>query len=214
MSISPRLASLLPADTAEAWSILASLLPAGAALYGGTGLAAHLYHRASRDLDFFFAEPADLTALAAELERHRPLAVETLRGDTLNALFGHTKVQFLDATDQRVLAPPTEAAGLAIASLPDILATKLKVLRDRPELRDYFDLMSIEQHTPYDALEGLGFYTARYGADSERTLPEIVRALGYFDDVVDDPGLPAERDAIVAYWRHRQPEIVAGLARR
>lgn len=214
MSLPPRLASLLPADTAEAWSILAPLLPAGAALYGDTGLAAHLHHRASRDLDFFLAEPADLSALASELDRHRPLAVETLREDTLNALFGRTKVQCLDATDQRVLAPPTEVAGLVVASLPDLLATKLKVLRDRPELRDYFDLMSIEWHTPYDALEGLGFYVARYGPAAEPTLLEIVRALGYFDDVVHDPGLPTGRDAIVAYWQHRQPEIVAALARR
>lgn len=212
--IPPELTPVLPADTAEAWLILASLVPRGAALYGGTGLAAHLQHRVSRDLDFFLAEPADLEVLAADLDRHRPFAIETLSADTLNGLFGRTKVQFLYAANQRVLAAPAHVGGLPVASMPDLLATKLKVLRDRPELRDYFDLMCIEQQTQYDILDGLGFYVARYGGMAERTLPELARALGYFDDVVDDPGLETGRDVIVDYWRRRQPQIVASLGRR
>lgn len=214
MKLPSELAGVLPGDAAEAWVVLAGLVPPGAVLYGGTGLAGHLHHRVSRDLDFFLTEAVDLRALAAKLDQHRPLAVQTLRDDTLNGVFGRTKVQFLDATDQHVLVPPIRIAGLNVASVPDLLATKVKVLRDRPELRDYFDLMCIEQRTSYDVLDGLGFYVARYGAGAEATLPDLVRALGYFDDVTDDPGLGAARSDIVAYWQRRQPEVAAALGRR
>jgi len=214
MTLPPQLAALLPADTAEAWVILADLVPASAALYGGTALAAHLHHRTSRDLDFFLDEPTDLNAIAAALELHRPLAIERLTSDTLNGLFGRTKVQFLDATGQHVLVPSTAIAGLAVASIPDLLATKLKVLLDRPALRDYVDLMRIEQDTAFSGVDGIGFYVARYGAVAEQTLPDLVRALGYFDDVVDEPGLGTSRDVVVDYWQRRQPAIIAALDRR
>jgi predicted nucleotidyltransferase component of viral defense system len=42
----------------------------------------------------------------------------------------------------------TKIAGLRVASLRDLAATKIKVIGDRGELRDYFDLMVIEQRTP------------------------------------------------------------------
>jgi len=38
-----------------------------------------------------------------------------------------------------------------------------------------------------------------------------VRALGYLDDVADDPGLPMYQRDIEAYWKQRQPEIIRSL---
>ena len=38
-----------------------------------------------------------------------------------------------------------------------------------------------------------------------------MRALGYLDDVADDPALPMDRTEIGDHWKRRQPEIVRSL---
>lgn len=126
-------------------------------------------------------------------------------------------MQFLWAQGQRVLEPPERVAGMAVGSLADIFATKLKVIGERGEMRDYFDVMRIEQHTGRRVEEGLQLYMARYGV--ERTHPSveaIVLGLGYFDDVADDPYLTELhgsdlRSEVIRYWTARQPEIIASL---
>jgi hypothetical protein len=45
--------AVLPPATERTWMALVGNLPGGAYLVGGTGIAAHLGHRVSRDLDFF-----------------------------------------------------------------------------------------------------------------------------------------------------------------
>ena len=41
----------------------------------------------------------------------------------------------------------------------------------------------------------------------------IVRGLGYLDDVQEDPGVPAGKAEVAAYWERRVPEIVRSLSR-
>jgi hypothetical protein len=55
----------------------------------------------------------------------------------------------LDAHDQIDLDEPQVHAGILVSSLPDVFAMKVKVIGDRGELRDYFDLRSCFefQHT-------------------------------------------------------------------
>ncbi len=48
---------------------------------------------------------------------------------TLNGMFDGTKVQFLDASSQQLLEPTTQFGGVRVASLADMLATKLKVIQ-------------------------------------------------------------------------------------
>jgi predicted nucleotidyltransferase component of viral defense system len=204
-------ADVLPTATARVWPVLAQVLPAGAALYGGTALAVRLRHRQSRDLDFFFDAPLDLVALSDTLGTLGAFAVETLREDTLNGYFESARVQFLASTGQRPLEPTTEIVGIPVASLRDLAATKLKVVGDRGELRDYFDLMIVEQRTTLRMEAVLGDYDARYQTDDVNTMLHLVRALGSFDDVADDPGLPERRSVIEGYWRARQPALVRAL---
>src|SRR5262249_40072056 len=124
------------------------------------------------------------------------------------------RIQVFDAHDQRLLEPPATVAGIRVAGIGDLLATTLKVVGDRGELRDYFDLKTIEELTAYRVEQGLALYVARYEPRvPESAIAPIVRALGYFGDVADDPGLPASRTDIEPYWRRRQPQIVAALAK-
>lgn len=57
--------------------------------------------------------------------------------------------------------------------------------------------------------EGLGLFVLKYKPRvPEQSLLNIVRALGYLDDLDDDPFLPMKRTDIEKYWRRRQPQIV------
>jgi hypothetical protein len=202
---------LLPASTVDAWAKVAAVAPDGSYLAGGTALAVHLLHRVSRDLDVFVAQDLDSDEVRRRLEQAGTLTITLQSSDTLNGVLDGTKVQFLRAT-QRQLDPASEVAGLPVAGVRDLMADKLKVVGDRGELRDYFDLMAIERAGVHRVEQGLAYYRERYGVGPDHvTLSHIVRGLGYLDDVNDDPGLPLGRDDIERYWRTRQPQIARNL---
>jgi hypothetical protein len=214
VALPAEVAAVLPEDTARNWEVIAPIVPEGAYLAGGTALAVHLRHRVSRDLDFFFQRPVNLDEVAAALQSRGPFAVSLRDTGTLNGVFSQTRVQFLSAENQHQLEPTTTVAGIDVAGLGDILAMKLKVIGDRGELRDYFDVMQVERQARRTAEEGLGLYMARYGVPPEHiTIRHIVAGLGYFDDVADDDALPVSRDEIVSYWRKRQPELIRNIGR-
>ena len=206
------LQAILPNETQEAWRRIAPVLPETAYLVGGTAVAVHLGHRPSRDLDFFTTTPFDPEALRAALSKVGDFEPTLLQPGTLNGLFEGAKIQVLDAHQQTVLGPPMVVAGIRIAGMRDLLATKVKVIGDRGELRDYFDLMTIEERTSLRFEDGLRFYLARYHPRvPESAVSHILRALGSFGDVADDPSLPLPRARIEQYWRHRQPQVVAAV---
>jgi hypothetical protein len=215
MTLPADLAQILPPQTARAWERIAPILPSGCRLAGGTALAVHLHHRRSRDLDFFYRDPnMDLAALERELAQVDRFAVSSRASGTLNGVLGGARVQFLDAHDQLDLAEPEMHAGIQICSLADVFAMKVKVIGDRGELRDYFDLKRIEEITGRGFEEGIGLYMTRYSVPQEHpSIEHIVEALGYLDDVDEDEMLPENRATVAAYWRRRQPEIIRGLAR-
>lgn len=218
MALPERIRRILPPDTAKTWSTLAPLVPEAAYLGGGTAIAVHLGHRVSRDLDFFYHHDAlNLDQIATTLAAAGRFAVTLRAPGTLNGVFSKTKVQFLHADEgapQHLLATPAKVEGLRIAALEDLIAMKLKVIGDRGELRDYYDLMAIEQQTGRTVEEGLSLFLARFApAYPQQALGHIVRGLGYFDDVEPDDLLPTARAEIVDYWTRRQPEIITSLSR-
>jgi hypothetical protein len=215
MTLPAEITRILPPETAWAWERIAPVLPPDCRLAGGTALAVHLHHRESRDLDFFYKDPAlDLVALERRLAQIGSFAVSARAPGTLNGLLRGAKLQFLDVHDQVDLDEPLPCAGILVSSLSDILAMKVKVIGDRGELRDYFDLKRIEEMTGRTVEEGIGLYMARYLIAPEHpSIGHIVEALGYLDDVDEDDMLPEDRATIAAYWQRRQPEISRGLAR-
>jgi hypothetical protein len=179
VALPERIRRVLPPDTARTWGTLASLVPEAAYLGGGTAIAVHLGHRVSGDLDFFYHHAAlDLDQIADALAAAGRFAVTLRAPGTLNGLFSKTKVQFLHADEgapQHLLAPPATVEGLRIATLEDLLAMKLKVVGDRGELRDYFDLMAIEQRAGRTVEEGLSLFLARFApAYPQQALGHIV----------------------------------------
>jgi hypothetical protein len=172
----------------------------------------------SRDLDFFLREPIDLWGFTDLLGVRGSVLVQQLDREpgrqTLNVLFNSTRLQFLEASSVALLEPLVPVAGLEVAGLGDLLAMKLKVICDRGELRDYHDLLAIEQQGHRRVEEGIALALGKYRPRAAPAfLQAIVRGLGYLDDVEEDPGVPVTKEEIAAYWKQRVPEIVRSLSR-
>jgi hypothetical protein len=208
----------LPNGVAAALKKLRPVLPGGLYLAGGSAVAMRLGHRTSQDLDFFFHGSAvdidQLEAMLVELG-----SVVEFRGPgTLRALVDATKVAFFQADllgTQRQLEAPELLADVLVAGMKDLMAMKLKVLAERGELRDYYDVKCIDEHGAVSLEDGVALFLERYGLDrASDALPHLVRALGYLDDVDEDDSLPMSRAQLAAWWRVRQVELVRNLGTR
>jgi hypothetical protein len=218
MSLPDELVAILAEGTARTWLSIRGVVPAGAYLGGDTAIAVHLRHRVSRDLDFFLRARVDLEHLIQVLDGRGRLVVQQLQAEpghqTLNVLLDATRLQFLEASSVRVLEPLQPVAGVPVAGLGDLLAMKLKVICDRGELRDYFDLLAIEREGHRRVEEGIALALEKYRPKAGSAFVQaIIRGLGYLDDVQEDPGIPLGKAEVAAYWERRVPEIVRSLSR-
>lgn len=211
--LSPRLHTL-PSSQRELWSELAAT-PPEFVLYGGTALALRLGHRTSEDFDFFSNQGFQ----PDELERRTPfLGGSTRLQSSPNTLVsqvdrkGPVKVSFFGGlTIRRVEDPETvEGPGFLVASLLDLAATKVKVVQDRAEAKDYIDLSRLLEEG-VDLARALGAALAVYGSSFNPLLS--LKALSYFADG-DLSSLPFGirsrlGDAVRKVDPNRLPEIQA-----
>ncbi len=183
MMLRPRL-DILPPPQLALLPDLGKEIPDGFILYGGTALALRLGHRNSEDFDFF----SNASFLPADLERQ----VSFLQGaqrlqsspNTLVSLVergGPVKVSFFGGLGlKRVGDPePSEENAVLIASLLDLAATKVKVVQDRAEAKDYLDLSRLLEEG-IDLAQALGAAQAVYGPVFNPLLS--LKALCYFSD--------------------------------
>ncbi len=137
---------ILPAEQRRLWDALGQV-PEGMVLYGGTALALQLGHRLSVDFDFFTNKPIDTEEL---LKLPMLEGCEVLMVDE-NSLTANTKgpeavkmsffsVPDIGKTDEPLIA---EGTKLRVAPLLDLAATKVKVIQDRAEPKDYIDLYEL-----------------------------------------------------------------------
>lgn len=206
----------LPPAVARAWALLAPHLPDGLYLAGGTATAIHLHHRRSNDLDFFFhGNEVDLDGLQEELSK-LGAAVDLRSPGTLRVYIGPTKVEFFHADEARaqpVLVPPTEIADVQVADIRDLMAMKLKVLYERGELRDYYDVKEIEERKGVSIEEGVALFRERYGLDrASPAIRQLIVAMGHLDDGDEDESLPMTKGELQAWWRKRQAKVIWNLS--
>lgn len=167
----------------ELWPRLAPMPGLNYVFYGSTAVALHLGHRVSVDFDFFRSEPLDKQELFDKLPF---LAKATTIQEEANTLVvsvamsaGPVKVSFFGAINiGRVNSPlQTDDSVLLVASLDDLMATKLKAILDRAEAKDYRDISEmLASGVSLD--KGLGAFSGMFKKDP--ALP--LRALGYFKD--------------------------------
>jgi len=129
--------NVLPAAQKNLWPQLGPAARLGFTLYGGTAIALRLGHRNSVDFDFFTEKPLDREALKAALpfleqattlqDRNHSWVVLVPSG---NAQREHVKLSFFGTIDFGRVGEPdfTDDAVLQVASLDDLMATKVKVV--------------------------------------------------------------------------------------
>jgi len=183
----PRL-DVLPPEQRRLWPELAPTVDLGFVLYGGTAIALRLGHRTSVDFDFFSEEPLQRSGLRSALPfigRSRVLQDEADAWTMLvPAAAGggpEVKVSFFGGIGfGRVGEPERTTDGVLVAaSLDDLLATKVKVVLQRAESKDYRDVACILK-SGADLSRGLAGASALYGDTFQPS--ESLRALVYFED--------------------------------
>jgi hypothetical protein len=207
---------VLSQDTRTAWTEIRPYLPRGTYLAGGTGIAVHLKHRVSNDLDFFTDVPLDVDELNEALVRS-PLMVQVTRATSkLGSLAGvlrSTKFEFSDASAVHRVEPTTEVAGIPVAGVGDLLAMKVKAITARKELRDYEDLKALELLAGRRFEEGIALAIERYTITTEGGVMAFITALANIDRCGEDPLVVTPRDELIAYWKGRLPAVVASVSR-
>ena len=178
----PRL-DILPAAQKELWPQLSAAPRLSFVLYGGTAVALHLGHRQSVDFDFFRSDPLDKNELGQTFGFIRNSTVLQDAPDTLAVLAatpsGAVKVSFFGSIGFGRVSEPllTRDGTLLVASLEDLMATKLKTTLDRAEARDYRDIAQMIS-TGMSLAAGLGAFRQMFKGEPS----QVLRAIGYFKD--------------------------------
>lgn len=183
----PRM-DILPPAQQQLWPKLRPAAELGFALYGGTAIALRLGHRASVDFDFFSEKALDRDALHAAFPFivHSTVLQDQANTFTVNVPYGnsereHVKVSFFGTIGYGRVGEPgiTEDRVLHVASLDDLMATKVKVILQRAEAKDYRDIAAMVD-AGVDLGKGLSAARALYGINFQPS--ESLKAMVYFED--------------------------------
>jgi Nucleotidyl transferase AbiEii toxin, Type IV TA system len=178
----PRI-ELLPPAQREIWPQLAPAPDLAFVLYGGTAVALYLRHRVSIDFDFFKAEPLEKSGIETNFPFVRD--AQTIQEDENTLVIdvpmpsGRVKVSFFGGLALGRINDPLRTTDdvLLVASLEDLLATKLKAILDSAEAKDYRDIAAMLS-AAVSLEKALGAFAKIYRKDSGLPL----RALGFFKD--------------------------------
>ena len=152
----------------------------GLVLYGGTAIGLRLGHRPSIDFDFFTNHAlnrANLKNAFPFLAQARTLLDEQ---DALTMNVQNVKVSFFGGIDFGRVGTPelTDDGVVEVAALADLMATKLKVILQRIEWKDYADLAAmirVGNSLPHGLSAARTLFEPRFQPN------ESVKALTYFE---------------------------------
>src|SRR5262245_36867593 len=156
-------ANRITAEQRAALAKLASVLGDTFYLAGGAGVAAHLQHRESRDLDLFSS--SDPTSCLPALEHVDGLTITNRAPGTIHAKLDGVPVSLL-RYDYRLLDRPEPIADLPIpvASSTDLACMKLSAIASRGLARDFWDLHALIGATGRELSEYLAAFRTKYPA--------------------------------------------------
>jgi hypothetical protein len=178
---------ILPPAQRLVWPDLADAHRLGFVLYGGTAIALRLGHRSSVDFDFFGADPLHKNLLQEAFPFLSTATAIQDEPNTYTVLVScdlpdprHVKVSFFGGIRFGRVGEPswTEDGVLQVASLEDLMATKLKVLLQRIEAKDYLDIAAM-LNAGTSLGKGLASAKRLYGNTFQPS--ESLKALVYFE---------------------------------
>ena len=191
---------VLPSVQQQLWSHLNGAANLGFVLYGGTAIALRLGHRQSVDFDFFCETPLDRVAIAQAmpfiarstaiqdannswslLVPHDAFEVESEKQADDDSQRSDVKISFFGTIGFGRVGEPsmTEDGVMQVASMVDLMATKLKVVLQRAEAKDYRDVAAM-LNAGASLAHGLASARAIFGPNFQPS--ESLKALVYFAD--------------------------------
>lgn len=137
---------ILPVSQQRIWLQLSPVSQLGFVLYGGTSLALQLGHRTSADFDFFSSRTFQKKDILDILPFCHTADIEQQVVNTLSLRTqDDVRISFFGGISFGRVGIPLTCAdnGVQLASLDDLMATKLRVLFDRGACKDYRDLAAL-----------------------------------------------------------------------
>lgn len=137
-----------PEPQQNIWPQLSPVSQRGFVLYGGTALSLQLAHRVSVDFDFFSKHSFQNTEIFKFLPFLKGSDIEQSDINTLSVRTkDDVKISFFGGISFGRVGNPLTCAdnGIQVASMDDLMATKLKALFDRCAAKDYADISAMIQ---------------------------------------------------------------------
>lgn len=196
-------AGILPLAQRRLWPELCNAPNLGFTLYGGTAIALRLGHRDSVDFDFFSEKPLDREAIKAAFPFVAQSTTLQDRDNTWvllvpygNSEREHVKVSFFGTISFGRVGEPdfTDDGVLQVASFDDLMATKLKVILQRAEAKDYRDVAAMLD-TGVSLSRVLASARLLFGTNFQPS--ESLKALVYFNDGDLNTLTAAEKNTLV-----------------
>ena len=210
--LKPRL-DILPAPQRHLWGELAAT-PSHFTLYGGTAIALHLGHRQSVDFDFFSLAPFQPRELLDSIPYLAGATVIQASADTLTCSVergGPVQLSFFGdlRLGQAAPAENVEGPSFAIASLLDLAGTKVAVITQRAEAKDYLDIHALITQAGVGLPSMLAAAQAIYGSQFNPLIS--LKALTYHDDPSLKDLPEAVRRALVAAVRTARVDKIPNI---
>jgi Nucleotidyl transferase AbiEii toxin, Type IV TA system len=191
----PRMEILPPAQQAL-WPGLRDSIRLGFTLYGGTAIALRLGHRTSVDFDFFSSAPLNRAVINATFPFMLRSTVLQDQPNSLTVLVPtdqstqsqdvasepqQVKLSFFGTIGFGLVSAPdiTDDKVLQVASLDELMATKLNVILQRAEAKDYRDISAMI-NAGISLAKGLSAAREMFGPNFQPS--ESLKAMVYFDD--------------------------------
>lgn len=172
----------------KAWETVRALSKGGWldswTLAGGTGIALHLGHRYSEDLDLFGLDPFDPQGLAEELSGLDRVRVQSRSADTLHLEILGLRVSYLRA-QAPFLFRGTAYRGLTVADPRDIAVMNVMAIGGRGSRKDFVDLFFYLRSG--GTLEGVFTLLHQRFHGGDYNTYHLMKGLVYFADAEEEP---------------------------
>jgi hypothetical protein len=185
----------------------------GGVLAGGTGLALHLGHRVSGDLEFFAQQAFRPSEILEELRALAGVVESVTMGDNVLIVQADGARLTLMQTPVRFWEPTTRVNGCDVAGVVDIAAMKLLAVSQGGMRSDFVDLYTVLQTVPFRRVARNEL--ERYGVTALEPLI-VGKGLVWFEhaDVQGDPvyvGTPVTWDHVRDFFRSSVRQFVFDL---
>ena len=190
-------------------------------LVGGTAVAVHLRHRVSEDIDILAPGPIDTASVKSliEAEAEESFTVIGLSSHEVHALVDGVSVHVFEDPNAEsrvgqvtVLRKGPTIDEMPVASLQDLLALKLDLIRWRSTLRDLIDLAAIDRLSGHRLEDGLVYWQQKFGAEWDNAaLDQLVFRLRFPSAKDADPLFDDSREEVVAYLKSRALQVEQAL---